>query len=157
MAEDSTIGSSDDVRQAGNDLYRTGKFEESAVLYQRAAQLAPSDAAPLSNLAAAYFELGDYERCIKTCESALDLIHVGSGSAVAARLSEQSASSSIYGRPRLLRTVCTLITSSSNNCQLAKTGRCWSIVSTDSARSAERTAMKPYILSLSLSCLATSQ
>jgi tetratricopeptide (TPR) repeat protein len=58
------------------------RFSEPVVLeavacYKRAAELAPSDAVPLSNLSAAYFELGQYTVCRNTCQDALKLLNNG--------------------------------------------------------------------------------
>ena len=48
----------------------------SAILfYQRAADLDTSTAAPHSNLAAAYFELGDYGSAISASDAALAILH----------------------------------------------------------------------------------
>lgn len=45
--------------------------------YKRAAELAQSESAPLSNLSAAYFELGLYTSCRETCQAALKLLNSG--------------------------------------------------------------------------------
>ncbi|KAK5732854.1 hypothetical protein LTR17_010126 [Elasticomyces elasticus] len=47
---------SEDVRKQGNELYKAGKFTEALTQYKHAAELAPSEAAPLSNLSAVYDE-----------------------------------------------------------------------------------------------------
>lgn len=44
------------LRLQGNTLYEDGKIREAVLLYKRAADLAPTKAAPLSNLAAACLE-----------------------------------------------------------------------------------------------------
>jgi tetratricopeptide (TPR) repeat protein len=69
--------SAEDVRKRGNELYKAGKLPEAVDCYKRAARLAPSDAVPLSNLPAAYFELGQYTVCRDTCQTALKLVSNG--------------------------------------------------------------------------------
>ena len=69
--------SAEDVRKRGNELYKGGKLLEAVDCYKRAAELAPSDAVPLSNLSAAYFELGKYTACRETCQTALELLSNG--------------------------------------------------------------------------------
>ena len=44
------------------------------VAYKQAAENDPSNAAPFSNLAAAYFELGLYDAAISACDSAYALL-----------------------------------------------------------------------------------
>ncbi|TKA67798.1 hypothetical protein B0A55_09923 [Friedmanniomyces simplex] len=66
--------SSEDVRKQGNELYKAGKFAEAIVRYKHAAELAPSEPAPLSNRSAAYFELGNYEACYAASSPALALL-----------------------------------------------------------------------------------
>lgn len=47
----------------------------SALLYyKRASELSPTEAAPWSNISAAYFELGDYVQAISACDTALALL-----------------------------------------------------------------------------------
>jgi tetratricopeptide (TPR) repeat protein len=67
----------EDVRKRGNELYKAGKLLDAVDCYKRAAELAPSDAVPLSNLSAAYFELGQYTACRHTCQTALELLSNG--------------------------------------------------------------------------------
>ena len=84
--------SSDKARHKGNDFYKSGKLVQgkqsnvlylkkisaeamiAVTLYQQAAELDPSSAAPHSNLAAVYFELGDYAAAILACDSASALL-----------------------------------------------------------------------------------
>ncbi|KAK4897959.1 hypothetical protein LTR27_004343 [Elasticomyces elasticus] len=65
---------SEDVRKHGNELYKAGKFTEALTQYKHAAELAPSEAAPLSNLSAVYFELGRYDESYAAGTSALQLL-----------------------------------------------------------------------------------
>jgi hypothetical protein len=53
MALTNAVGSAEDVRKSGNELYKAGKLLEAVACYKHAAELAPSEAAPLSNLSAA--------------------------------------------------------------------------------------------------------
>jgi tetratricopeptide (TPR) repeat protein len=49
-----------EARNRGNDLYRKGLFSEAIKAYFEAKSLNPHNAAPLSNLSAVFFELGNY-------------------------------------------------------------------------------------------------
>ncbi|SMR46747.1 unnamed protein product [Zymoseptoria tritici ST99CH_1E4] len=72
------MSSSEEVRAKGNEFYKAGKIAESVPFYQRAAELSRTDRTPWSNLAAAYFELGDYRSSISACETAMSLISADS-------------------------------------------------------------------------------
>jgi tetratricopeptide (TPR) repeat protein len=63
---------SDGVRRKGNEKYKAGEFEAAIALYTKAAQLAPEEAAPWSNLSAAYYELYDYQAYDNACTEALN-------------------------------------------------------------------------------------
>ncbi|KAK3641501.1 hypothetical protein LTR56_011315 [Elasticomyces elasticus] len=94
----STPGSdltSEDVRKQGNELYKAGKFTEALTQYKHAAELAPSEAAPLSNLSAVYFELGRYDESYAAGTSALQLLADDNESA-RQKLYLRRAKSSIY-------------------------------------------------------------
>lgn len=67
------VAQSEELRLQGNDLYRAGKIAAAIALYEQASQLAPSSTSPWSNLAAAYYELGLYEACIKAAHAGLNL------------------------------------------------------------------------------------
>jgi len=77
MTLTNAVESAEDVRKRGNELYKAGKLLEAVACYKRAAELAPSDAVPLSNLSAAYSELGQYMVCQDTCQAALKLLSNG--------------------------------------------------------------------------------
>jgi hypothetical protein len=47
MAITNAVESAEDVRKSGNELYKAGKLLEAVARYKHAAELAPSDAAPL--------------------------------------------------------------------------------------------------------------
>ena len=89
--------SSEDVRKQGNDLYKAGNFLAATECYRRAAELAPSEAAPLSDISAAYYELGDYGACYTTAASALELRSYGTEPA-RQKLYLRQVRSSIYDR-----------------------------------------------------------
>ena len=65
---------SDALRAQGNELYKSGKIGEAIPLYSQASELAPEDAAPLSNLSAAYYETGDYVSCLSASDKALAIL-----------------------------------------------------------------------------------
>jgi len=71
MAVGQPSSSSEDVRKQGNDLYKAHKYAEAIGCYQRAAELAPDQTAPLSNLSAALLEVGDYAACDEACSAGL--------------------------------------------------------------------------------------
>ncbi|KAK5129040.1 hypothetical protein LTR85_000373 [Meristemomyces frigidus] len=99
MALDQSSLSSEDVRKQGNELYRAGKYAEAISYYQRAAGLAPSQAAPWSNLSAAYLELGDYTACDAACRSGLGLlVDVPEDDSVRQKVYIRQAKARIYGR-----------------------------------------------------------
>jgi tetratricopeptide (TPR) repeat protein len=66
--------SAEDARQRGNDLYRQKRFADAIEQYKEAATLAPTDTAPMGNLSAALFELGDYQQCVQVCQDALTMV-----------------------------------------------------------------------------------
>jgi len=59
----------------GNDLYRKGLFNEATKAYFEALSLTPNDSAPLSNLSAVQFELGNYSASSIYAEKALKLLN----------------------------------------------------------------------------------
>lgn len=69
------MGSSDpeEVKKAGNELYRRGSFTEALSLYDRAISLSPDNAAYRSNRAAALTALGKLAEAVKECEEAVRL------------------------------------------------------------------------------------
>ncbi|KAK5131715.1 hypothetical protein LTR08_000603 [Meristemomyces frigidus] len=88
MAVQEAVRSSEELRKQGNELYKRGKFEDAVPVYKRAAESAPTDAAPVSNLAAAYFELGQYDVCMAACKTASELLAPQSGSTDAVALAK---------------------------------------------------------------------
>jgi tetratricopeptide (TPR) repeat protein len=65
---------STEARNRGNDLYRKGLFDEATKAYFEALSLTPNDSAPLSNLSAVQFELGNYSGSAIYAEKALSLL-----------------------------------------------------------------------------------
>lgn len=65
---------STEARNRGNDLYRKGLFDAATKAYFEALSLTPNDSAPLSNLSAVRFELGNYSASVVYAEKALKLL-----------------------------------------------------------------------------------
>jgi tetratricopeptide (TPR) repeat protein len=61
----------EEVKRAGNDLYRKGCFEGALRLYDRALALCPDNAACRGNRAAALIGLDRLGEAVKECEEAL--------------------------------------------------------------------------------------
>ena len=62
-----------ELKEQGNGLYRKKQFEEAIECYNKAIELDPTDMSFLTNRAAAHFEAGDYDECIASCQSAIDV------------------------------------------------------------------------------------
>lgn len=60
------------LKGKGSALYKDKKFDEAGECFSKAWELYPKDITFLSNLAAVYFENGDYDKCIETCEKAVE-------------------------------------------------------------------------------------
>ncbi|KAJ9153519.1 hypothetical protein P3X46_026947 [Hevea brasiliensis] len=63
----------EEVKRAGNEMYKKGHFEDALVLYGRAIALAPGNAAYRSNRAAALMGLGRVAEAVRECEEAVRL------------------------------------------------------------------------------------
>lgn len=63
----------EEVKRAGNEMYKKGHFGEALVLYDRAIALAPGNAAYRSNRAAALMGLGRVAEAVRECEEAVRL------------------------------------------------------------------------------------
>ncbi|KAF4592405.1 heat shock protein [Ophiocordyceps camponoti-floridani] len=61
----------DKEKALGTEKYKKREFDESIVHYSRAWDIFP-DITYLNNLGAAYFEKGDYDKCIESCTKAID-------------------------------------------------------------------------------------
>jgi len=79
--EDIEMGDDDETRakkeadiakEAGNVAYKNRNFEEAAKQFQLAWDTWPKNVAYLTNLGAVYFEQGDYDKAIETCEKAIE-------------------------------------------------------------------------------------
>ncbi|KAJ6538961.1 activator of Hsp70 and Hsp90 chaperone [Mycena capillaripes] len=60
------------AKKAGNEAYKKRDFEEAATQFSKAWDVWPKDITFLTNLGAVYFEQGDYDKAIETCEKAAD-------------------------------------------------------------------------------------
>jgi len=60
------------AKEAGNVAYKNRNFEEAAKQFQLAWDKWPKNVAYLTNLGAVYFEQGDYDKTIETCEKAIE-------------------------------------------------------------------------------------
>ncbi|KAI3818813.1 hypothetical protein L1987_12634 [Smallanthus sonchifolius] len=63
----------EEVKNAGNELYRRGNFTEALLLYDRAIVMSPENAACRSNRAAALTMLGRLGEAVRECEEAVRL------------------------------------------------------------------------------------
>ncbi|KAA1123717.1 Hsp90 cochaperone [Puccinia graminis f. sp. tritici] len=61
----------DNHKNEGNNLYKSRDFAGAIAAYEKAFSLNP-DPVYLNNLAAAYFEQGEFDECVKTCERAVE-------------------------------------------------------------------------------------
>ncbi|GAA5865033.1 hypothetical protein JCM3774_003945 [Rhodotorula dairenensis] len=59
-------------RTEGTQLYKERKFEQAREAFQKAWDVYPKDIAVLNNLGAVYFEEGNYDKAIETCEKAVE-------------------------------------------------------------------------------------
>uniref|UniRef100_A0A6G1SIP6 Stress-induced-phosphoprotein 1 n=1 Tax=Aceria tosichella TaxID=561515 RepID=A0A6G1SIP6_9ACAR len=57
----------------GNELYKAKKFAEAIEHYNKAIEFDRTDMTFLNNKAAAYYENGEYDECIKQCQQAIDV------------------------------------------------------------------------------------
>ncbi|KAK3812605.1 MAG: chaperone [Linnemannia elongata] len=61
------------AKDLGNASYKARKFEEALEHYAKAWELDSTNISILTNKAAVYFEMGNFDECIKTCEEAIDV------------------------------------------------------------------------------------
>merc|ERR1719223_2363197 len=62
------------AKEKGNALYKTKKFDEALAAYDEAIELDSTNMTFLSNKAAVYFTMKNYDECIKMC---LDAVEIG--------------------------------------------------------------------------------
>ncbi|XP_023639155.1 TPR repeat-containing thioredoxin TTL4 isoform X2 [Capsella rubella] len=67
------MSDSEDVKKAGNEMYRKGNYAEALALYDRAISLSPENPAYRSNRAAALAASGRLEEAVKECLEAVRL------------------------------------------------------------------------------------
>jgi len=60
------------AKEAGGTAYKSRNFDEAAKLFEKAWDLWPKDVTFLTNLGAVYFEKGEYDKAIETCEKAVE-------------------------------------------------------------------------------------
>lgn len=60
-------------KNLGNEQYKAKKFNEALVHYNKAIEHDKTDMTFLNNKAAVYFELADWDECIKQCQLAIDI------------------------------------------------------------------------------------
>ncbi|KAF7331762.1 Activator of Hsp70 and Hsp90 chaperones [Mycena kentingensis (nom. inval.)] len=60
------------AKKAGSEAYKKRDFTEAATQFAKAWDLWPKDITFLTNLGAVYFEQGEYDKAIETCEKAAD-------------------------------------------------------------------------------------
>jgi stress-induced-phosphoprotein 1 len=59
-------------KEKGTEHYKQRRFDEAAAAFSKAWDLWPKDITFLTNLGAVYFEQGEYDKCIETCEKAVE-------------------------------------------------------------------------------------
>lgn len=60
-------------KDLGNAAYKKKDFQTAIAHYDKALELYPNDMTFLTNKSAVYFEMGDFPKCIETCEKAVEL------------------------------------------------------------------------------------
>jgi len=60
-------------KQEGNAAYSKRNFPTAIQCYEKAIELDPGEITYYTNLAAVYFEMKDYTKCIETCDKAIDV------------------------------------------------------------------------------------
>ncbi|KAF9976185.1 Hsp90 cochaperone, partial [Modicella reniformis] len=61
------------IKDLGNASYKARKFDEALEHYSKAWELDSTNISILTNKSAVYFEMGNYDECIKTCEEAIEV------------------------------------------------------------------------------------
>ncbi|KAL7412013.1 putative Hsp90 cochaperone [Mrakia frigida] len=60
------------LKKQGNESYKARKFEEAIEFYEKAWSTWPKDISFLTNLAAVFFEQGEFDKAIETCDKAVE-------------------------------------------------------------------------------------
>ncbi|KAJ7283366.1 activator of Hsp70 and Hsp90 chaperone [Mycena rebaudengoi] len=60
------------AKKAGSEAYKKREFDEAAKQFQKAWDAWPKDITYLTNLGAVYFEQGEFDKAIETCEKAVE-------------------------------------------------------------------------------------
>jgi stress-induced-phosphoprotein 1 len=60
-------------KQLGNEAYKKKDFANAISHYEKAISLDPTELTFHSNMAAVYFEMKDFDKCIKSCEKAIEV------------------------------------------------------------------------------------
>lgn len=61
------------AKNLGNEAYKKKSFDEAIKHYEEAIAQDPTDITFYSNLAAVYFELKDYDKCVAECEKGIEI------------------------------------------------------------------------------------
>jgi len=59
-------------KELGTQFYKKKDFNKALEHYTKASELDPTNISHLTNISAVYFEMGDYDKCIQTCEKAVE-------------------------------------------------------------------------------------
>jgi stress-induced-phosphoprotein 1 len=62
-----------DLKSQGNTAYTSRKFDEALEFYKKALEIDPQNVALMINCTAVYFEKGEFEKCISSCEEAISI------------------------------------------------------------------------------------
>ncbi|KIK65717.1 hypothetical protein GYMLUDRAFT_367460 [Collybiopsis luxurians FD-317 M1] len=62
----------EDLKKAGSEAYKKREFDQAAKCFQKAWDVYPKDITFLTNLGAVFFEQGNYDQAIETCEKAVE-------------------------------------------------------------------------------------
>ncbi|KAI9717305.1 MAG: hypothetical protein M1812_004832 [Candelaria pacifica] len=68
------LAASTALREKGNEFYKQNQILEALDVYKEASAIDPNNPALLSNISAAYFEVGDYTQCVAATEAALNVV-----------------------------------------------------------------------------------
>jgi tetratricopeptide (TPR) repeat protein len=77
-SESDVLAETDALKVRGNDLFKSNKFDDALVEYQKALETCPESSKNIiailyANMAACYIQLKDYEKTVQYCTDALNL------------------------------------------------------------------------------------